>query len=117
MLRAGFAETDITPPIGKLMPGGFEPCVAIEPPRGRLKVTAMAVENGDAKMILVSADLLSMSVGYADRLRARISARTGVPVENIMLASTHIHTGAAVDYQLWLCPPDEEVKNIRSAAV
>lgn len=117
MLRAGFAETDITPAIGKLMPGGFEPCVAIEPPRGRLKVTAMAVENNGTKMILVSADLLSMSVGYADRLRARISNRTGVPTENIMLASTHIHTGAAVDYQLWLCPPDEEVNTVTTEGI
>ena len=117
MLKAGFAEVDITPAIGKLMPGGFEPCVAIEPPRGRLKVTAMAVENDGVEMILVSADLLSMSVKYADALRARISARTGVPVANIMLASTHIHTGAAVDYQLWLCPPDEEVNTVTTEGI
>lgn len=116
-MKVGFAETDITPAIGKLMPGGFEPCVTIEPPRGRLKVTAMAVESNGATMILVSADLLSMSVGYADRLRARISDRTGVPVENIMLASTHIHTGGAVDYQLWLCPPDPEVNTITTEGI
>jgi hypothetical protein len=116
-MRVGFAETDITPAIGKLMPGGFEPCVTIEPPRGRLKVTAMAVESNGAAMILVSADLLSMSVGYADRLRARISDRTGVPVENIMLASTHIHTGGAVDYQLWLCPPDPEVNTVTTEGI
>ena len=77
MLKVGFAEVDITPAIGKLMPGGFAPCVTIEPPRGRLKVTAMAAQSEDGELILVSADMLSMSVGYADQLRARISKRTG----------------------------------------
>ena len=116
-MRAGFAEFDITPQIGKLMPGGFEPCVTIEPPRGRLKATAMAVQNGEEAMILVSCDTLSMSVGFSDKLRRRISARTGVSFDHIMIASTHIHTGGATDYQLWLCPPDPEVSAVTEAGV
>jgi len=116
-MKAGFAEIDITPPIGKLMPGGMAPCVAIEPPRGRLKVTAMAVKNGEEKMILISTDTLSMSVKFADALRKRISARTGVPFDRIMLVSTHIHTGGAVDYQLWLCPPDPEVTTLTGEGI
>lgn len=117
MLRAGFAEVDITPAVGKLMPGGFEPCVTIEPPRGRLKATAMAVQNGEEELILVSVDTLSMSVAFSDKLRERISRRTKVPVDRILVASTHIHTGGATDYQLWLCPPDPEVYTLTAEGV
>ena len=33
MLRIGFSEFDITPPVGKLIPGGFTACLTSEPAR------------------------------------------------------------------------------------
>ncbi|MBQ8358020.1 MAG: hypothetical protein IJX39_09485 [Clostridia bacterium] len=105
----GFAERDITPPVGKLIPGGFDGKVTTKPARGKLLVTAAAFTSGEESMILVSVDTLSMQVSFADRIRNRISAATGVPFDRIMIVSTHIHTGGATDYQLWLCPPDPEV--------
>ncbi|MBO5271188.1 MAG: hypothetical protein J6B77_10415, partial [Clostridia bacterium] len=97
-MKIGFAEYDITPPVGKLIPGGFEARLTSEPSRGKLLVTAMTLTEGDMTVILVSADMLSMQVRFADRVRRRISEKTGVPVEQIMVASTHTHTGGALDY-------------------
>ena len=116
-MKIGFAEYDITPPVGKLIPGGFEARLTSEPSRGKLLVTAMTLTEGDMTVILVSADMLSMQVRFADRVRRRISEKTGVPVEQIMVASTHTHTGGALDYQLWLCPPDLEVSALSETGI
>jgi hypothetical protein len=117
MMKVGFAEYDITPPIGKNIPGGFKPWVTEEPARGKLLATAMAVTAQGTTLILVSTDTLSMQVSFSDRIRNRISEATGVPFAQIMIASTHTHTGGAPDYQLWLCPPDPEVAGLTEKGV
>ena len=113
----GFAERDITPAVGKLIPGGFDPKVTTEPARGRLLTTAAAFTAGEESLILVSTDTLSMQVSFADRIRQRISKATGVPVEHILIGSTHTHTGGAPDYPIWLCPPDPEVAALTEEGV
>ncbi len=112
MLRVGFSEFNITPPVGKLIPGGFEPCITSEPARGKLLATAAAFSADGNDLIFVSADTLSLHVNTADRIRKSISDATGVPFDRILVAATHTHTGGATDYQLWLCPPDLEVASM-----
>ncbi len=112
MLRVGFSEFDITPPVGKLIPGGFEPCLTSEPARGKLLATAAAFTVDGNGLILVSADTLSIHCDTADRIRRRISDSTGVPLDRILVGATHTHTGGQTDYQLWLCPPDYEVASM-----
>lgn len=117
MMLAGFAEYDITPPVGKLIPGGFVAHETTEPARGRLLATAFALTVGETPLILVSTDTLSMQISFSDRIRNRISAATGVPFDYILIGSTHTHTGGATDYQLWLCPPDPETASITEEGV
>lgn len=117
MLLTGFAERDITPAVGKLIPGGFKPEITSEPARGKLLAVAAAFTSGEESTILVSVDHLSMEVGYCDRIRNRISEATGVPFDRIMVVCTHIHTGGATSYQLWLCPPDPEVASLTEEGV
>ena len=112
MLRVGFSEFDITPPVGKLIPGGFTPCLTSEPARGKLLATAAAFDVDGGGLILVSVDTLSFHVNTADRIRQTISDATGVPFDRILVGATHTHTGGACDYQLWLCPPDPEVASV-----
>ena len=122
MLKVGFSEFDITPPLGTLMPGGFTGCLTTEPARGKLLVTASAFSVDGNELILVSADTLSIQISTCDRIRRSISEATGVPFDRILVGATHTHTGGQTDYQLWLCPPDLEVaalteKGIVTAAV
>ena len=116
-MLVGFAQYDITPAVGKLIPGGFTPCLTSEPARGKLYATAMAVTSGEETSIFVSTDTLSMQISFVERLRDRINAATGVPHDHILIASTHTHTGGAPDYQLWLCPPDVEVAALTERGV
>jgi hypothetical protein len=105
-LLAGFAERDFTPTeTGGIMPGstGLPEAYGVEMP---LLANAAAFTSGDTSIILVSMDILSFHAEFCNDMRKRINEATGVPAKNIMIAATHTHTGIAVEYQLWLCPPD-----------
>ncbi len=105
-MLAGFAERDFTPTeMGGIMPGstGLPVAYGVELP---LLANAAAFTSGDTSVILVSMDILSFHEEYCNDMRKRINEATGVPENNIMIAATHIHTGVALEYQLWLCPPD-----------
>lgn len=107
-LLAGFAERDFTPTeMGGIMPGstGLPEAFGVELP---LFANAAAFTSGDTSVILVSMDILSFHEEYCNAMRKRINEATGVPEKNIMIAATHTHTSVAVEYQLWLCPPDLE---------
>ena len=107
-MLAGFAERDFTPTeYGGIMPGStnLPESNGVEVP---LLANAAAFTSGDTSIILVSMDILSFHAEYCNDMRKRISEATGVPENNIMIAATHTHTSVAVEYQLWLCPPDLE---------
>ena len=95
-MRAGFAQTDLTPPVGielcgfgfflrRRSNGVYEPLYA----------KAMAVEAGGTEVLIVACDLVGLTREIADEVRSYASERTGVPVEAIMLCCTHTHSGPA----------------------
>lgn len=105
-LLAGFAERDFTPERGGQIPGcTMEVLNGVEVP---LYANAAAFTMGNESVILISMDILSFKAKYCNELRARINEATGVPANNIFIAATHTHTGIALDYQLYLCPPNPE---------
>ena len=92
-MKAGFSQFDVTPLEG-FMPGEGLPFWARGEARCPLYANAVAL-GGKETVILISVDALSFFKDRTDDLRARISAATGVPVANIMIAATHTHTGAS----------------------
>ncbi len=60
-----------------------------------LKVRAIVLKSGNARLALMSFDLIGFSVDFADRLRRAVSRKLEIPVANILLACTHTHTGPA----------------------
>ncbi len=106
-LMAGFAEVDITPTELGFMPGGFEPVQAYTVIAPLYSNVAVFTSGGES-VILISMDHLSFHEEYGNDIRKRISEATGVPTSNILIAATHTHSGMAVEYQLWFCPPEYE---------
>jgi hypothetical protein len=105
---AGFAEIDITPPVGTLMPGGFDPVPSVGVWHN-IYSNAAAFTQGENSVILISMEILSSKPWYTDGIRKRISEATGVPAKNILISAIHSHTGPALEYQLWLCAPNVEL--------
>ena len=89
-LRVGAAVRIITPKPLLPLSGGFGPTAPAEQQRGELTARAVVFERGERKLAFVSLDLLGFPSVLCDRVRARVPA---VPGENILIASTHNHSG------------------------
>ena len=114
-MLVGFAEVEFTPERG-LMPGQMEALYA-EGTNGGLFANAAAFTNDGESVILISMDLLSFTPKFAAAVREGVSAKTGVPVKNILVCAIHTHTGTQSDEFIWLCPANPEIaqNNINAA--
>ena len=95
MLKAGFARVEATPPLGTFVPGAYANRFS-EGVLDPIYVNALALSVGERRVLLVAADFLSIEEKYAKVLRARISARTGVPEGDIFITALHQHTAIAL---------------------
>ena len=109
-MKAGFAQVEYTPPAG-FMPGEFTAHFA-SGAYTPLLANAAAFENGGETVILISADHLLFHSAYAADIRGRISAATGLPVDNILLAATHTHMGPSYDKPCWKSPAEPEIASV-----
>ncbi|MCY2924326.1 MAG: hypothetical protein NT031_02630 [Planctomycetota bacterium] len=94
-LRVGFAQVDITPPVGTLKIGWIIRIVSdrvIDP----LYARAAVLQSEGGSVGLISLDTLCVRWTQAAEIRRRIEARYGFPGANIMVAATHNHAGPAV---------------------
>jgi len=93
-MKAGFARRDITPRVGVEL-CGFGPflnrhSVGV---RDRLWARAMALQDGEARAVVVSCDLVGVSREITAEVRNLVHEATGVPREALMVSCTHTHSG------------------------
>jgi len=92
-LSAGFAEIDITPPIGTWM-GGYAfrstGCTAIHDP---LFARAAVFENAGKAIAILSMDLIGLDDRVVVAVRTGIEKETGIPAAVVMLNASHTHGG------------------------
>ena len=94
-LKVGFAETDITPPVGTHKIGWKKDIVSdrvLDPLFARTAVLECAGE----KVAFVQLDTLSIRWSQVSDIRQRIAQMYAFPARSIMVAATHNHAGPAV---------------------
>jgi len=94
-LKAGFAETDITPPVGTRKIGWLKDIVSdrvLDPLFARVAV----FERGSEALAFIQLDTLCVRWTQAEDLRRRIHRRYGFPPQAVLVAATHNHAGPAV---------------------
>ena len=94
-MRAGFAEVDITPPLGSHKIGWLKEIVAdtvLDPLSARIAV----FESCGERIGFIQLDTLSVRWTQVDDIRRRIEGSHGFPGGNIMVAATHNHCGPAM---------------------
>ncbi len=106
-MLAGFAEREFTPAEGN-MPGEIGPYFA-KGTRTPLMAHAAVITSGDKTAVFVAMDIIFITTALSDRIKKKIADAISVPVENILLACTHTHTGCGTDYQCWGTPAEPEV--------
>lgn len=95
MLKAGFARLDVTPPLGTFVPGAYANRFS-ETVLDPIYINALAIALEETTVLIVAADFLAIRMEYAAELREVISARTGIPAENIMIHALHQHSAIAL---------------------
>jgi hypothetical protein len=91
-LKAGAGKAVITPPIGTILVG-YAPGRPGTSVNDDLTVTAIALEYGDVRTMLVSATICLFKTSLSDRIRGEIGKATGIRPENVILSATHTHSG------------------------
>ena len=92
--RAGWSRTVITPPLGLPMGGRgvrFTPGASVLDP---LEAYVTYIEDArGGRLLLISLDLIGLSVGSSALLRNDLAALTGTPVDAVILNFSHTHSG------------------------
>ncbi len=94
-ILTGTAENDITPPIGTQLAGYFQRRVS-DGIISNLMAKAVVLGEGDARCVLITCDLITMTAAVCNKARAIISEATGIKPERVMICSTHTHTGPEI---------------------
>ncbi len=91
-MKTGFAQTEITPPLGIYLCGQLEPMKA-DGIESRLFSRAMCLDDGEICVIICSNDILAISNDFAAEVCSRAGALCGIPADNIIVTATHTHSG------------------------
>lgn len=92
-LRAGAAAVDVTPKEFPLnMPGGFSANMATSA-HDPLHARALVLDDGQTALAMVVLDSLGGAPDVLEEAKAIASKQTGIPVEHMLIGSTHTHSG------------------------
>ncbi len=94
-LYLGVAREDITPKLGGIL-FGYDLDTFSKSINDNLTVTAFAFRCGETKAIMINATICLVCVAFCEEIRREISKTLGVPYENILISSTHTHTGPSL---------------------
>ncbi len=91
-MKAGASKTDITPKIGVWLDGipRNKPSDSI---LSSLYARALYITNGMTEIVMVVCDVIALDEKDVDTIKDTIEKQTGIPTDNIVIASTHTHSG------------------------
>lgn len=92
--RAGAATSNITPPIGLPIIGGFSPAPS-EHIHDDLHARCLVLDDGKTKLALVICDLLGVHKLVSDEARRQIEKNVGIPASHVLVAGTHTHSASS----------------------
>ena len=87
-LKGGTAKVNITPPVGICWAFDDKPMLDIA---DELYAKALVLDDGFAKIALISTDLLWIPNNMTLEIRRLVKEKTGIPEINILVCATHTH--------------------------
>jgi hypothetical protein len=91
VFRAGAAASNITPPLGCSINGGFQDGKATYI-HDELHARCVALDDGTTKLVLVIADNCVIQRRIFDEAKRQVNEATGLPMENMLMSATHSHS-------------------------
>ena len=105
--RAGFAQVDITPPVGSSLAGYFHDRVATRV-RDPLHAKAMVLDSDGTRLALVACDLICVDRDTTGPAKDLILRQTGIAPECVLACATHTHTGPEIRVSTAHIPVDKD---------
>jgi len=91
VFRAGAATSNVTPPLGSSINGGFQDGKATHI-HDELHARCLALDDGTTKLVLVVVDNCVIGRGVFDEAKRQMHEATGLPMENMTMSATHSHS-------------------------
>ncbi len=93
-LRAAAATSQITPPIGTNIVGGFVPAPS-KLIHDDLHARCLVLDDGQTQLAIVVCDLLGIHRCVSLEARELIQKSCGIPPQNVLISGTHTHSAAS----------------------
>lgn len=110
-LRAGVAKVDVTPPPDTKVAGHVRETQGVRDP---IRAAVLLLDDGRTKAAIVSFDFLCAWDELVREIRNSVSKATGTPQENILVATSHNHSGPAWSQDSPYC--QQVIEKVASAA-
>ena len=94
VFRAGAAASNVTPPLGLPIVGGWSPAPATHV-HDELFAKCIVLDDGQTRLALVIVDNIGMAREVCDAAKRIIHKHTGIRPENVMTAGTHTHSSVS----------------------
>ena len=94
VFRAGAAASNITPPLGLKIVGGWRPTPATGV-HDELHAKCIVLDDGQTKLALVIADNIGMGHEVCIAAKKIIAEDTGIPPSHVLTAGTHTHSSVS----------------------
>lgn len=106
VFQAGAAVSNITPPLGGPIIGGWNspPATHIH---DELHAKCLVLDDGTTRLAFVICDNLGIGREVYDKARQIIQDKTGIPPDNVMMAATHTHSSVSARGANRLDPGEE----------
>src|SRR4029453_2358731 len=93
-LKAGAATSNITPPLGQDIVGGFTPFPS-KHIHDELHARCLVLDDGQKQLALVVCDLLGIHRLVSEEARRLIEKQTGIPPSQVLISATHTHSASS----------------------
>src|SRR5262249_10256182 len=93
-LKAGAAASNITPPLGENIVGGFSPSPSTNV-HDELHARCLVLDDGKTRLALVVCDLLGIHRLVSDEARRIIGERSKIPASHVLISATHTHSASS----------------------
>ncbi len=95
--KVGLAQVKVTPEQPVMMAGYRSRNRPFDKVTADLYAKALALEDREGRLaVLVTTDLIGLSAAIAEPVCARLAEKAGLKREQILLTSSHVHTGPAL---------------------
>ena len=91
VFRAGAATSNITPPLGESIVGGWKPLPATHI-HDELYARCLVLDDGQTKLAIVLCDNVGIPGEVFDLAKNMVHDTTGIPKSHLLFASTHTHS-------------------------